>query len=82
MDTVTKLAGPIATLIGGVAPIVASGLGKSKLPSLEAPTPKATPVMPAPDDDRARAAALQAIAKRSSSSGRKSTQLYERESLG
>lgn len=82
MDSITKLAGPIVTLVGSVAPVAIDAFTKPKMPTLDTPTPKATPLMPAPDDDRARAAALQKIAKRSAASGRSSTQMYERESLG
>jgi hypothetical protein len=83
-DSVTKLIGPAITLIGAAAPVVQSLTSKTpSMPTFKAPTPVATPTMPTPDDDAAKAAKLREIAKRSSSSGRSSTNLYDKqETLG
>lgn len=81
MDTVKAFAGPITTLIGAAAPVAASFINKPTMPNIKSPTPVATPTMPSPDDDAARAASLKAVAARASSHGRSSTNLYEKEHL-
>lgn len=72
------IAGPVISLIGSVAPAAVSLLNKPKMPSVANPKPAATPVMPVKDDASAKAAAMREIAKRSSSSGRQSTNLYDK----
>lgn len=82
MDAVKSFAGPVATLIGGIAPVATSLIHPNKMPKVEQPKPVATPTMPTPDDASAKQASLMAVAKRASQHGRTSTNLYEKESLG